>query len=125
MSVKVGDVGEIDEITKVLTVYMNAAKSGTGEQMSAAFHKDATIYGYVGDKLAFNGPIKGLYDWHDSNGKATDIQGRITNIDVVGTVAHARVEAENWTGLKFTDLFLLLKLDGKWIIVNKVFHLHG
>lgn len=125
MSVKVGDVSDIDEITKVLTVYMNAAKSGTGEQMSAAFHKDATIYGYVGENLAFNGPIKGLYDWHNSNGPAKDIQGRITNIDVVGTVAHARVEAENWTKLKFTDLFLLLKLDGKWIIVNKVFHLHG
>jgi hypothetical protein len=36
-----------------------------------------------------------------------------------------RVEAENWTGLKFTDMFLLLKLDGRWTIVNKVFHLHA
>lgn len=125
MSVKVGDVQEIDEISKVLTVYMNAAKAGTGQDMSAAFHKNATIYGYVGDKLAFNGPIQGLYDWHNSNGKAKDIQGRITTIDVVDTVAHARVEAENWTGLKFTDLFLLLKEDGKWTIVNKVFHLHA
>lgn len=125
MSVKVGDVQDIDEISKVLSIYMNAAKSGTGEDMSAAFHKNATIYGYVGDKLAFNGPIQSLFDWHNSNGKASNIQGRITNIDVVGTVAHARVEAENWTELKFTDLFLLLKEDGKWTIVNKVFHLHS
>jgi hypothetical protein len=25
---------------------------------------------------------------------------------------------------KFTDLFLLIKLDGQWKIVNKGFHLH-
>jgi hypothetical protein len=48
----------------------------------------------------------------------------IANIDLVSTVAHARVEAENWTGRKFTDLFLLIKLHGQWKIVNKVFHLH-
>ncbi|ABE48834.1 MULTISPECIES: nuclear transport factor 2 family protein [Methylobacillus] len=124
MSVKVS-VDDIDGITEVLNVYMNAAESGTGEEMSAAFHKDATIFGYVGDKLAFNGPIKDLYDWHNSNGPAKNVQSRITNIDIVGTVAHARVEAENWTNFKFSDLFLLLKLDGKWTIVNKVFHLHA
>jgi hypothetical protein len=43
----------------------------------------------------------------------------------VHSVAHARVEAENWTGLCFTDLFLLLKRDGAWKIQNKVFHLHA
>jgi hypothetical protein len=36
MSAKVGDVSDIDVITKLLIVYMNAAKSCTGEQMSAA-----------------------------------------------------------------------------------------
>jgi hypothetical protein len=124
MTMTVGDVSELDAITKVLQIYMNAAKTGTGADMKPAFADQATIFGYVGADLAFQGPIQGLYDWHDKNGKAKDIQGRITHIDVVGTVAHARVEAENWTGHKFTDLFLLIKLDGKWKIVNKVFHLH-
>jgi hypothetical protein len=49
----------------------------------------------------------------------------ITNIDRVGTIARVRVEAENWTGMKFTDMFLLLGLEGRWAIVNKVFHLHA
>jgi hypothetical protein len=124
MTVKVNEVSELDAITKVLQIYMNAAKTGTGADMKPAFAEQATIFGYVGADLAFQGPIQGLYDWHDKNGKAKDIQGRIANIDVVGTVAHARVEAENWTGYKFTDLFLLIKLDGNWKIINKVFHLH-
>jgi hypothetical protein len=46
----------------------------------------------------------------------------ITNIDLVGTIAHVRVEAENWTG---TDMLLLLELEGRWAIVNKVFHSHA
>jgi len=30
------------------------------------------------------------------------------------------VEAENWTGLRFTDLLLMIKRDGKWKVQNKV-----
>ncbi len=39
-----------------------------------------------------------------------------------GTV---RLELDNWTGHRFTDLFTLLKVDGQWQIMNKVFHLHA
>ncbi|MGI8835714.1 MAG: nuclear transport factor 2 family protein [Pyrinomonadaceae bacterium] len=34
------------------------------------------------------------------------------------------MELDNWTGHQFTDLFTLLKVDGDWKIMNKVFHLH-
>lgn len=124
MSFTVGDITEIDAITQVLQIYMNGAKNGTGKDMQPAFAEQATIFGYVGDELAFQGPIQTFYAWHDKNGSAKEVQARITHIDVVGAVAHARTEAENWTGYKFTDLFLLIKLDGQWKIINKVFHLH-
>jgi hypothetical protein len=124
MTVPIGDVGEYDAISKVIGIYMQGAEAGSGAQMKPAFAEAATIYGYVGDKLAFQGPVQSLFDWVDSVGPAKDIQARITNVDVVGTIAHARVEAENWTGFKFTDMFLLIKLDGEWKIINKVFHLH-
>ena len=91
--------------------------------MSLAFHDGATIYGYIGPDL-FGGPIQGLYDWHDQNGAASELQSSIANIDVEGTIATARVELDNWTGHRFTDMFTLLKTDGRWQIVNKVFYLH-
>ena len=72
----------------------------------------------------FGGPIQGLYDWHDQNGAASELQSRIANVDVEGTVATARLELDNWTGHRFTDMFTLLKTDGQWQIVNKVFYLH-
>ena len=92
--------------------------------MKPAFHDDATIFGYVGPDL-FAGPIQALFDWIDQNGAATELQGRITSIDIIETVATVRLELENWSGRRFTDLFTLLKVGGEWKIMNKVFHLHS
>ncbi len=72
----------------------------------------------------FAGPIEQLFAWNDENGPATELQARIAGIDVNGTVATVRLELDNWTGSRFTDLFTLLKVDGEWKIMNKVFHLH-
>ncbi len=49
----------------------------------------------------------------------------MASIETCGTIAVARLEIDNWTGHRFTDLFTLLKVDGEWKIMNKVFHLHA
>ncbi len=115
---------EHDVIAKVVRHYIDGAISGKGDDMKPAFHEDATIFGYAGDDL-FAGPIQKLFDWNDENGPATGLQARIASIDLIDTVATVRLELENWTGSRFTDLFTLLKLDGEWKIMNKVFHLHS
>jgi len=117
-------VEEYDAITKTIQHYIDGAKSGRGEDMKPAFHEDATIFGYVGPDL-FAGPIKGLFEWHDQNGPAKDARIRIASIEITGTVATARLEIDNWTGHRFTDMFTLLKVGGEWKVMNKVFHLHG
>ncbi len=117
------DVREYDAITKTVQHYIDGAKSGRGDDMKPAFHKDATIFGYFGaDLLA--GPIQQLFAWNDENGPATGLQARIASIDLVDTIATVRLELDNWTGYRFTDLLTLLNLDGEWKIMNKVFHLH-
>ncbi len=118
------DVSEHDAIAKTVQHYIDGAKSGSGDDMKPAFHKDATIFGYAGADL-FAGPIQQLFDWNDENGPAPELQARIASIDVVDTVATVRLELNNWTGSRYTDLFTLLKVDGEWKIMNKVFHLHS
>jgi len=115
---------EHDAIIEVVQHYIDGAKSGSGEQMKLAFHEDATIFGYIGPDL-FAGPIQKLFAWNDDNGPATELQAQIASIDLTGTVATVRLELDNWTGHRFTDLFTLLKVDGQWKIMNKVFHLHA
>ena len=124
MSSVPASVSEYDAIAKTVQHYLDGARSGRGADMKPAFHQDATIFGYVGPDL-FAGPIQGLFDWNDQNGPAKDLQARIASIDIVGTIAAVRLETDNWTGHRFTDLFTLLKVDGEWKIMNKVFHLHA
>lgn len=116
-------LSEYDAITKTVQHYINGGKTGKTDEMKLAFHPQATIFGYIGPDL-FAGPIQGLFDWNDQNGAATELQGRIASIDIIETVATVRLELDNWTGRRFTDLFTLLKVDGEWKIMNKVFHLH-
>lgn len=118
------NMNDYDAITRLIQHYIDGAKSGKGSDMKTAFHDDATIFGYVGTDL-FAGPIQGLYDWNDANGPAKDIEARIVSIDIVGSIASVRLESSNWTGHRFTDFFNLLKVDGQWKVMNKVFHLHG
>ncbi len=124
MSTATLNVSEYDVIADVVQYYIDGAKSGKGEDMKPAFHEDATVFGYVGDDL-FAGPIQKLFAWNDDNGAATELRVRIASIDVVGTVATVRLELDNWTGYRFTDMFTLLKVDGEWKIMNKVFHIHA
>jgi hypothetical protein len=118
------DIKEYDAINATIQHYLDGARSGKGDDMRPTFHEQATIFGYVGPDL-FAGPIEGLYAWNDENGAAVDVVTHVTIIEVVETVAIVRVDADNWTDHRFTDFFTLLKVDGEWKVMNKVFHLHA
>ena len=124
MSIATLNVTEYDVIADVVQHYIDGAKSGKGDDMKPAFNEDATIFGYVGDDL-FAGPIQRLFDWVDENDSATELQVRIASVDVADSVATVRLELNNWSGYRYTDMFTLLKVDGEWKIMNKVFHLHA
>ena len=78
-------------IESTIQYYIDGARSGKGNDMKPAFHKDATIFGYIGSDL-FAGPIQKLFDWNDENGPATDIVSKIAQIDIEGSIATVRLE---------------------------------
>ncbi len=124
MSIISTDVREHDAISKTLQHYIDGTRSGNGDDMKPAFHKDATIFGYAGADL-FGGPIQQLFDWSDENGPAAELQAQVASIDLAGTVAIVRLELTNLNGARYTDMFTLLKVDGEWKIISKVFDLHS
>lgn len=123
MSDAMMQITDEEAIRRTIQQYIDGGISGRGADMKPAFHDQATIFGYIGPDL-FAGPIQGLFDWNDENGPAAELQARIASIDIEGTAATARIELDNWTGHRFTDFFTLLKVDGEWKIMNKVFYLH-
>lgn len=111
------------QIRQLMHAYAKGARNGNNDTLRPIFHELATICGYVGPDL-FAGPIEMFYDWHSENGPAADAQFDEPAIDMEGTTASVRIEIHNWTGHRFTDFFTLVKIDGHWQILSKVFYLH-
>ena len=114
---------DAEQIGALMQTYIEGARSGSSDDMRPVFHELATICGYVGPDL-FAGPIGMFYEWHDNNGAAPDIRAGELQVDIEGTAATARIEIDNWTGHRFTDFFTLVKVDGRWQVLSKVFYLH-
>lgn len=123
MSNATAQSGDREAIAKVIQTYVSGGISGKSDDMRPVFHEGATIYGYIGPDL-FGGPIEGLFEWNDGNGPAAELESNIASIDIEGSIATVRLELDNWTGHKFTDMFTLLKTEGEWKIISKVFYLH-
>ena len=125
MSKNIKNVPTQDYEDAVVTValYVEGLRVGSVTVLSQAFHKDATMYGFTDGKL-LHGPIKNLYDFVEKNGPAPNIK---TRIDVLAITpddpAVLRVDMENDAlGANYTDFHSLIKLDGTWYIIAKVYH---
>lgn len=115
---------DLQQIQALMQTYVEGGRSGDNALLRPLFHDLATICGYVGPDL-FAGPIQLFYDWHAGNGPAPGLRAGEPRIDLEGSAASARIELEDWTGHRFTDFFTLVRIDGRWQILSKVFHLHA
>ena len=98
--------------------------SATLPASSQAFHKDAVMYGFTNGEL-LGGPIKNLYDFVEKNGTAPDIKTRLDVLAITPTTAVVRVDMENDAiGANYTDFHTLIKIDGTWQIIAKVYHMY-
>jgi hypothetical protein len=119
-----------EEIVKTLQLYLDGCRAGNSELMRPAFYAGASLVGYVGPELLFT-PIQFLYDWIDTNGPAPGIRPKIASIEILNTVAVARVEVEEWSGknagsgVHMSDLFNLIQIADGWKISQKMFHWHA
>lgn len=116
---------EEDGIRRAINFYIEGLRAGSVETLKEAFHEQATMCGWLGDDLIVV-PIQGLYDFvssHDAPAKSGEpFEASIAAIEVAGTVASARIIEKSYQGFDFTTLFHLLKIEGRWWIVGKVFN---
>lgn len=118
-------VREYTAIVEVLNQYNEGGKQAKSSIMKPAFSEQATIFGVDSDNKLAGGPIQGLFDIIDSAFRPSpEAQGVIVNIDIVGTAASARIDTNDISGFCFTDFFNLLKVEGKWTVVSKIYHTH-
>ncbi|CAM1505798.1 Fc.00g114350.m01.CDS01 [Cosmosporella sp. VM-42] len=115
---------EYDEITRVVQdYYIEGLRAGSTATITKSFHKDAIMYGFTLDGTLLSGPIKNLYDIVDQYGDAPKLKTRVDILNITPTTALIKVEMENGTGgFDYTDFHTMMKFDGQWKIITKVFH---
>lgn len=113
---------EEKEVRAALEHYLAGHATGDGEHYKLVFHPDSKLYFNRDGKFATRTAAEYI---SGASGKpaADEAQRkrRIVSVDVTGDAAMAKVELDYPTTF-FTDYFNLLKVDGKWMIVNKTFH---
>ena len=109
-------------VRQALTYYIRGHATGIADTMAQAFHPDAEL------KFIRNGQYtrRTLAEYLSgfSGSPATDEaqrKRRIVAIDIVGTAAVGKIELDYPNAL-LTDYMQLLKINGEWKIVHKIFH---
>jgi Putative lumazine-binding len=110
---------------KVMNQYNEGGKQANSSVMKPAFSDQATIFAVGADGKLTGGQIQGLYDVVNSAFRPSpEAKAVFVNIDIVGTAASARIDTNDISGFCFTDFFNLLKVEGKWTVVSKIYHTH-
>jgi len=118
-------VHDYQAISEVLNKYIEGCKQAKSSIMKSAFHPQATMYSVDPDGKLTGGAIPILFQGVDKDFRPSpDATAAITRIEIVGTAANARIDANDMSGISFTDFFHLLKVDGQWTVVNKIFQTH-
>lgn len=123
-NIKTVPTQDYNEVVGTVVKYVEGLGVGSVKGVAEAFHKDAVMYGFTNGKL-LGGSIKNLYDFVEHNGTALDIKTRIDVLAITPSTAVVRVDMEkDAIGADYTDFHTLLKLDGTWQIIAKVFHMY-
>ncbi|KAF1317461.1 hypothetical protein FI667_g14765, partial [Globisporangium splendens] len=113
---------EFDNVIATAQKYVDGLRIGSSKAVAQAFHQDAVMYGFTDGGL-LGGPIQNLYDFVDTNGDAPEIKTRLDVLAITPTTAVVRVDMEkDAAGVDYTDFHTLIKINGSWVIVAKVFH---
>jgi hypothetical protein len=112
------------EVRAVMQAYIDASANPDEKAMRAIFHPTAVMSGSVAGGPVRIGTPEGFFT---SLGKAAAAPKQpygaasVTQITVAGDVATGTIEEANFRGNKYTDLFHLVRHEGKWLIVSKIY----
>ena len=114
--------GEEAGVRKALGYYLEGHATGQGSAFAKAFHPEAKLFFNREGKFS---QVTSADYIARAPGKPADDESRrkrrIDFVDVSGDAAVAKLTLE-YPDVTFTDYMSLVKVDGDWRIVNKIFH---
>ena len=104
-----------------LEAYLRGHATGSPDEFRPAFHPDAQLWGMRDGALIRMTAEE--YIGRASGAPAADEARRrrwIESLDVTGDTAVAKIILD-YPSVRFTDYMALSRIDGRWVIVNKMF----
>jgi hypothetical protein len=121
-------VVEDEAIATVLRLYIEGAANGDAGKLAEAFHEHARTYGSM-NGTRYDLSVAEMIAMEERRPRNSDgrYTAQIMSIEQAGDVATATIEEDGcWGTASFTSFLSLVKFDGRWLIVGKVFaHVSG
>lgn len=121
-SVALAQKSDLELVKETVQNYLDGGTYGDTAKMAKVFHPSAFMK-FVDVKTGEfrDVPIAKYLEGGKANaGKKIDRNTKILNIDITGTAAQAKIELD-MPNTKLTDYFNLLKINGEWRVVSKIF----
>ncbi|NNE35983.1 MAG: nuclear transport factor 2 family protein [Rhodothermales bacterium] len=112
-------------IRQAVDHYLQGHATGDGSHFRVVFHPESKLFWMRNGELnqrtseAFIGGASGKPAKDEAQRKR-----RIAMVDVTGSAAVVKVELD-YPSAMITDYFAMLKVDGDWKIMNKIFHVES
>ncbi|TCL72058.1 nuclear transport factor 2 family protein [Rhizobium sp. BK251] len=119
-------MSEAKEIEAVVHLYVEGMTFANEAAMRKAFHPRAAIVGNYDGALEWLSRDEFIKAVAEEGGAEPGTQPYmdIQIIDIAGDAANVKV-VDEFAGARFTDYLSLLKVDGRWAIIHKVYYLQG
>ncbi len=115
-------IAEYEAIEKAAMNFVRSVAEGNSAYAKELFTDDAVLFGFLDGKLE-HGSIEQFYHNVDTVAGGDSFKARVDVLLAEETLAVVRVLEEGWGGrIDFTDVLLLLKIDGQWKCVAKAYN---
>lgn len=122
-NIKTISTADYEAVTAAVNTYISGLRAGDAAKVGEAFRDEATMYGFTDGELVVGGPIANLYKFVEAGGAAPNLSAHLDVLGIAPTIAVVRVDMENdAVGGSYTDFHTLIKQDGEWKIIGKVYH---
>ncbi|MGO4313134.1 nuclear transport factor 2 family protein [Pseudomonas sp. KB_15] len=116
---------DTEQINLVVRQYVEGMVFADEALLRQAFHPDCRIIGHYHKELEW-ASLDDFVSAIQTEGPApagTQPFWQMINLDITGDAAAVKV-IDDFAGMRFTDYLSLLKVDDRWVIINKLYYFH-
>ena len=121
-------MSETDRVQEAIELYFDCMYESSEEKVRKVFHPSAKITGFMQGKLLEQSVDQFaafvVAQEPSAKEKGEEILLETLSMDITGETAVARVR-DGYIGMVFVDTLSFLKVDGQWVIYNKLFHVES